>query len=274
MIFNLERWLSWDFDLPPVSEQRRIAEILSTWDRAIETVERLIANARLQKQALMMELLVGDRRLRGCSGEWRTLTLGQAAEVIVSNVDKKSVAGERPIRLCNYTDVYRTDRIEADAPFMRATATPAQIGRFGLKVGDVLITKDSETPDDIAVPSYVASDAEDLVCGYHLAIVRPNIGTDGQFLKFYFEHPHTRSFFASRANGATRFGLTVDAIESAPIRLPPLPEQRRIADAIATAEREIGRLSPIVITLQKEKSALMQQLLTGKRRVKLDARAA
>src|SRR5690606_8013416 len=103
-------------------------------------------------------------------------TLEQAASIIVSNVDKKSNASEKSVRLCNYMDVYRLDRIEADGVFMAATATDAQIRKFGLRVGDVLITKDSEAPDDIAVPSLVVSTAPDLVCGYHLAIIRPKKG--------------------------------------------------------------------------------------------------
>lgn len=256
--------------LPPMPEQRRIAEILSTWDRTIETVEALIANARAQKQALMQQLFSAQIRLPGFSEQWTTTTLDQVTKVIVSNVDKKSVASENPVRLCNYMDVYRSDRIEADMDFMTATATTDQTRKFGLRVGDVLITKDSETPEDIAIPAYVASTAPDLVCGYHLAIIRPKKGCDGQFLKYYFEHPHTRYFFATRANGATRFGLTIDAIETAPITLPDYEEQQRIAAVIAAAEQEIDRLKPIAAALREEKSALMQQLLTGKRRVKLN----
>lgn len=256
--------------LPPLSEQRRITGILSTWDRAIEMVEALAANARTQKKALMQSLLTGKKRLPGFEEEWATLTLDKAAQIIVSNVDKKSSDAERAVRLCNYMDVYRSDRIEADMNFMVATAADAQIRKFGLRAGDVLITKDSETPDDIAIPSYVASTAPDLVCGYHLAIIRPRKGTDGLFLKFYFEHPHTRHFFASRANGATRFGLTIDAIQTAPIALPSYDEQKRIGEVVGAAELEIARLHPIAEGLRQEKSALMQQLLTGKRRVKVD----
>lgn len=259
--------------LPPLAEQKRIAEIISTWDRAIETTEKLITNSEAQKKALMQQLLTGKRRLPGFSGEWQEMRLDQAAHIIVSNVDKKTDAGEQPVRLCNYMDVYRADQIANDMPFMRATATPAQIVKFGLKVGDVLITKDSETPDDIAVPSYVASTAADLVCGYHLAIIRPKKPLNGRFLKFYFDHPHTRYFFSSRANGATRFGLTVDTIETAPILLPSFAEQERISEVIGIAENKIAALRPIVDALRAEKSALMQQLLTGKRRVKVKGEA-
>ncbi len=260
--------------LPPIEEQRRIASRLETWDRSIETVEALIANARAQKQALMQQLLPQGttppkKRLPGFSGEWRETNIENVARVLVSNVDKKSVKGERPVRLCNYMDVYRSDQIVADMDFMAATATEAQIRKFGLKVGDVIITKDSETPDDIAIPTILQTTTPDLVCGYHLAILRPKDGTDGQFLKFFFEHPRTRHFFASRANGATRFGLTVGAIETAPISLPNHAEQKEIGNVILAAETEIHRLKSILTAHRQEKAALMQQLLTGKRRVKL-----
>lgn len=260
--------------IPPAGERLQITDALETWTRAIKAVEALIANAQVQKQALMQRLFTGQQRLPGFSGAWTTTTLGSVAQIIVSNVDKKSVDSERPVRLCNYMDVYRLDRIEANLDFMSATATEAQIRKFGLRVGDVLITKDSETPDDIAIPSIVGSAAPDLICGYHLAIIRPKNEVDGMFLKFYFEHPHTRQFFASRANGATRFGLTIDAIETAPITLPSFLEQQRIGQVIGAAEIEIAPFQSIMDALRREKAALMQQLLTGKRRVKLNRKEA
>jgi len=268
MIFKLEEWLKWDFDLPPARDQRRIAEILATWDRAIETVEALIANAREQKAALMQALLTGERRLPGFTAVWSAQRLSDVAEIIVSNVDKKSRPGERAVRLCNYTDVYASDRIESDHAFMPATASSAQIERFSLCVGDVVITKDSETPGDIAIPSYVASTSPDLVCGYHLAILRPRTA-DGQFLKYLLEQPVSRQYFASRANGATRFGLTVGAIEETPLIIPELDEQQAIGEVVRVAELSLHRLTSQLADLRREKAALMQQLLTGKRRVKL-----
>lgn len=254
--------------VPPLPEQQKIAEILSTWDKAIETTEALLANARTQKRALMQSLLTGTRRFPGFEGQpWREVRLQQIADIIVSNVDKKSEADELPVRLCNYTDVYKNDTIRLDMDFMQATATPAQIKKFGLKVGDVIITKDSEDPTDIAIPAYVAETSDDLVCGYHLCIIRANDRADGRFLKYCFELPHTRYFFGARANGATRFGLNVGSIETAPFRVPSVEEQRAIADAILLIEGKISHAIRQLDHLRTEKKSLMQQLLTGKRRV-------
>jgi type I restriction enzyme S subunit len=254
--------------LPPLPEQQKIAEVLGVWDRAIATTTALLANARAQKRALMQTLLTGHRRFPGFEDQpWREVRLGDETEVIVSNIDKKSDESDRPVRLCNYTDVYKNDTITRTMPFMEATATAAQIERFGLKVGDVIITKDSETPDDIAVPAYVAETADDLVCGYHLAIIRPGPMADGRYLKFLFELPHTKYYFGTRANGATRFGLKIDGIRDAMFQLPSPAEQHHIANALNDSEAEIGSHVQTLDRLRTEKKALMQQLLTGQRRV-------
>jgi type I restriction enzyme S subunit len=254
--------------LPPLPEQQKIAEVLGVWDRAIATTTALLANARAQKRALMQTLLTGHRRFPSFEAEpWHEVRLGDVTEVIVSNIDKKSAESERPVRLCNYTDVYKNDTIIRTMPFMEATATAGQIERFGLKVGDVIITKDSETPDDIAVPAYVAETADDLVCGYHLAIIRPGPMADGRYLKFLFELPHTKYYFGTRANGATRFGLTIDGIKDAVFQLPSPAEQHTIANVLNDAEAEISRHMKTLDRLRTEKKALMQQLLTGQRRV-------
>jgi type I restriction enzyme S subunit len=217
--FNVGAYNKLKVPLPPLPEQRKIAEILTTWDSAIETAQALLATARGQKRALMQSLLTGKRRFPEFEGqEWREVRLGDVTTLIVSNVDKKTKDGEAAVRLCNYTDVYKRDTIHSSQDFMEATATKAQIKKFGLKAGDVVITKDSETAEDIAMPSYVAETADDLVCGYHLAIVRPGPQVDGRFLKFYFDLPHTRYYFGTRANGAIRFGLTIDGIEGARVR--------------------------------------------------------
>src|SRR5690606_20804429 len=94
----------------------------------------------------------------GVRPEWHPLK--HLAQVSVSNIDKKSVEGELPVRLVNYTDVYYGDRLTPDLELMEATATPAQVRAFRLQPGDVAITKDSETADDIGVPAYIEGASE------------------------------------------------------------------------------------------------------------------
>lgn len=168
--------------------------------------------------------------------------LKRVANITVSNVDKKSVEGEPEVRLCNYTDVYYNDRITSDMEFMLATAKDEQVQQFSLAPGDVVITKDSETPDDIAVPAFVADCIPMLVCGYHLAFIRPKEDVDGRYLFWALAGQQSRSQLAAAATGVTRFGLRYDSIGDLLIRIPDLEEQRAIADYLDTETARIDAL--------------------------------
>ena len=248
--------------IPPVEEQRRIASVLRTWDEAIDRVRALRRAWQRRRAALMQKLLPSrDRAGSAANRQWRQVRLGQVAEVTISNVDKRTVPGERPIRLCNYTDVYANDVIRPTMNLMRATATDTEIKKCRLKAGDVLITKDSEDPNDIAVPAMVVETCTDMVCGYHLAILRPGTGIDGLFLKYVFDLPRTRSYFGARANGATRFGLTLSSIKRAVLDVPNLGLQRRIADVLWTCDVGIRNLSGYLIALTDQKKGLVADLV-------------
>uniref|UniRef100_A0A486XGQ1 Type I restriction-modification system, specificity subunit S n=1 Tax=Rheinheimera sp. BAL341 TaxID=1708203 RepID=A0A486XGQ1_9GAMM len=260
----------------PLVEQKKIAQILSTWDQAISTTEQLLANSQQQKKALMQQLLTGRKRLLDksgvrFSGEWKDIPLNKMAEVIVSPVDKKTEPNEIPVELCNYTDVYYNHQITRNITFMKATATKSEVAKYTLRQGDVIITKDSETPGDIAIPALVSEDLKGVVCGYHLAIVRPHIDClHGAFLNYLFSMQSTRYYFFTLATGATRFGLSVGGINRAHFRVPDVAEQQKIAAVLSTTDREITLLQKKLEALKQEKKALMQQLLTGKRRVKIN----
>ena len=103
---------------------------------------------------------------------WKTDRLSKYSEIIVSNVDKKTEDDEESVMLCNYMDVYKNDRITTGISFMEATATLHEIEKFTLRKDDVIATKDSENPLDIAIPSFVAEELKGVICGYHLAILR------------------------------------------------------------------------------------------------------
>ena len=259
--------------LPPIKEQRRIGDLLTAWDRAIEVVERLVQNSEAQKKAIMQQLLTGKRRLEHHKHrQWRRVRLQDIAEIVTSNVDKKSDPTQSNVRLCNYTDVYYHTHITGSIQFMEATATQSEIDKFSLRKGDVLITKDSETPDDIAVPALVDEDLSNVLCGYHLALIRARPGeADGGFLSGLFSLKHTQHYFLTRANGATRFGLTVDAIKQAQFWMPQIEEQRDIARLLRDCERNIENQRNQLMRLEQEKKGLMQVLISGRRRVRVDA---
>ncbi len=200
---------------------------------------------------------------------WASTKLCDVAEVIPSGVDKKSHADETPVRLCNYLDVYNNDIIHAGMSFSSATATEAEISRCRLFRDDVIITKDSETPDDIAKTAVVLEDLDGVLCGYHLAILRPNPQVlSGLFLGHLLRLPSLRKRLGQLANGAIRFGLTSSALNSLELALPPLPEQEAIAAVLSTWDRGIRQLTDLIAAKLRFKQGLMQQLLTGKRRFK------
>jgi type I restriction enzyme S subunit len=168
-----------------------------------------------------------------------TKCLSDVCEIISSPVNKKSNEGESQIRLCNYTDVYYNDVITNDMDFMVATASDREISKFSLQPGDVIITKDSESPDDIAVPALVGECVENLICGYHLIIVRPNVGVSGGYLNHLFNTKKVRREFFKVANGATRYGLPIGEVKNLKINLPSLEEQRKIAACLSTWDKAI-----------------------------------
>jgi len=105
---------------------------------------------------------------------WQCKRLDEVADIRFSSVDKHVYAQETPVRLCNYMDVWKNPYIHEDLDFMKGSATQQEIERFALQTGDVLLTKDSETKDEIAEPSLMREQIDGLILGYHLALLRPD----------------------------------------------------------------------------------------------------
>ena len=198
---------------------------------------------------------------------WEVKRLKTSATCWVSNVDKVPADDELPVRLCNYTDVYYHDHITPDMELMETTATADEIRRFGLRVGDVVITKDSEEWSDIAVPALVMKTAPDLVCGYHLAIIRSRPkALLGDYLLRAFQSCAVNQQFQVAASGVTRYGLPKASIGDAWIPLPDVAEQRAIA---AFLDRETGRVDRLVAKkrelierLKEKRTALISRTVT------------
>lgn len=198
---------------------------------------------------------------------WSIIRLKHIAAVRPSNVDKKTVEGQESVRLCNYVDVYKNEYITEGFDFMQASATASQVATFTLKAGDVIVTKDSETWMDIAVPAHITADLPGVLCGYHLALVRPQAERiTSEYLFRSFAASGVLDQFRVAANGITRFGLGTSAISDSVFPLPPVDEQQSITvflkkktgkiDAlIAKKERLIG-------LLQEKRTALISHAVT------------
>ena len=178
---------------------------------------------------------------------------------VVSNVDKVPAENEISVRLCNYTDVYNNEFITLHLDFMESTATADEIAKFGLLVDDVVITKDSESWDDIGIPALVRETAKDLVCGYHLAVLRPNKGVlEGAFLLRCLQAKPVRVQLELAANGVTRFGIPKFAIGAMMLPVPPLAQQCAIARYL---DVETARLNGLIAAKER-----MLGLMVEKRR--------
>ena len=197
---------------------------------------------------------------------WEMRRLRTVAEMRVSNVDKHTREGEYPVRLCNYVDAYKNYRITQAMPFMSATASRDEIERFRLVRGNVLITKDSEAWDDIGVPSLVVQSADDLLSGYHLALLRPFTEILGPYLARALQSKAVAYQFHVRANGVTRYGLTHTGIQSVQIPLPPLDEQQAIVRYLDHVDKHIrlyiAAKRKLIALLEEEKQAIANQAVT------------
>ena len=194
---------------------------------------------------------------------WRVVRLGDVADVAFSGVDKKIVDGEEPVQLCNYTDVFYNRRISPGMDLMAATASSRERDRYSLRKGDVLFTKDSETPDEIGIPAHVTEDMPNVLCGYHLGLARPRCGVvEGAYLTSALQSRESRRQFARVANGVTRFGLTLGATFALPILLPPLWEQQAIAGVLDAIDEAIEQTEAVIAATERLRDSLLHELLT------------
>ena len=169
--------------------------------------------------------------------------LGDIATVEISGVDKKTKDGDQEIRLCNLVDVYYNWAITTAQHdgFMFATARPNEISKFQLKKGQVALTKDSETRDDIGVPTYIADDFDDVILGYHCALITPNKDIlDGRYLNALLHTDYAKKYFACNASGSgQRYALSVEALNSFPVPMIPLRNQERIGEIFSALDKKI-----------------------------------
>ncbi|MBA4391007.1 MAG: restriction endonuclease subunit S [Syntrophus sp. (in: bacteria)] len=195
--------------------------------------------------------------------EWKEESLKKVVDIRVSNVDKKIHPNKSLVKLCNYMDAYSNNYITSQIPFTIGSADVNEIQRFGLKIDDVIITKDSETPEDIAVSSVVMEELDNVVCGYHLAILRPDKNElYGNFLMLKLKEPELKHYFCSVANGSTRYGLTIGNIEKAKIKYPSLSEQRQISRIVRTCDAVIEKTQAAIGKYKAIKQGMLHDLFT------------
>ena len=232
--------------VPPLPEQRKIAQILSTWDRGIATTEKLIDASKQQKKALMQQLLTGKKRLvdpetgKAFEGEWEEVKLGEILKIGSGKDYKHLEQGNVP--------VYGT-------------------GGYMLSVSDYLYDGDS-----VCIGRKGTIDKPMLLSGKFwtvdtLFFTHSFNQTTPQFIYQYFLTINWKKY--SEASGVP--SLSKSIIEKISIKIPILEEQQKIASVLTAADKEIDLLKAKLAHFKQEKKALMQQLLTGKRRVSLSS---
>ncbi len=249
---------------PTVKHQQAIADYLDVETARIDALitkkQKSIELLDLRTESLLASLL--EPLIR----EWGEVPLKAIAHLEVSNIDKKSYEGQQAVFLCNYTDVYYHRSITRELDFMAATADTGQIKRLTLRRNDVLITKDSETADDIAVPAWVAEDLPDVVLGYHLALLRPK-NYNGRFLYWAVVSRRCRDAFSLSASGVTRVGLRRDQMSRVPVPAVPLHLQKAVVsqmdNSVRSQDQVVKALRKQIELLRERRQALITAAVTG-----------
>ena len=191
--------------------------------------------------------------------------LDEICNITISSVDKKNRPNEKSVKLCNFTDVYYNWVIYPNTTksFMKATTSEKNISLFSLKQGDVCITKDSETRNDIGMATYIAEKIENVVLGYHCALIRPKIGLNGAYLSLYLRSYLGRKYFENQASGSgQRYTLAKESIGAIKIRVPNFSFQNAIADLFLNIDKKISINKLINDNLQQQLKLLYDHWFT------------
>ena len=273
--------------VPPLPEQKKIAQILSTWDRAISTTEQLLANSQQQKKALMQQLLTGKKRLldnnriksRVSKTPYATLP-SDWGEISMEEVSSFITKGATPT-------TYGFDWQDTGIPFLRSEC----VGEDGFKesglaficdeaheamkrskvfTGDLLITITGNVGRVCKLPEHIC----EANINQHIAKITLNpqqVNTD--FIYHCLRDIKYRNYFERITTGQAYPQISLVQVRDVLIPLPSREEQQKIANVLSTADQQITTLQQKLAALKQEKRALMQQLLTGKRRVKVEVAA-
>lgn len=273
--------------IPPLPEQKKIAQILSTWDQAISTTEQLLANSQQQKKALMQQLLTGKKRLLDKNG------VRFSGEVCPSKTPYQILPGDwSEARLSEKSSfitkgatptTYGYEWQDSGIPFIRSEC----VGENGFKKsglaficdmahqlmsrskvfsGDILITITGNVGRVCKLPNNIP----EANINQHIAKITLNKDTVSPDFVFHcLQDRKYRCYFEKITTGQAYPQISLVQVRDAVIPLPSLYEQQKIASVLTAADEEIATLQRKLDCLKQEKKALMQQLLTGKRRVKI-----
>ena len=235
-------------NVPPLPEQQKIAKILTTWDKAINATERLIDNSKQQKKALMQQLLTGKKRLlddngKPFEGEWEEVELGDISNITTGSSNRVDSSLD-----AEYAFFDRSLDVRRSSIYLFDSEAVIVAGE-----GQEFVPKHFIGKFDLHQRTYAIMDFKNAI---------------GKFLYYYITF--NRHYFLAQAVGSTVKSLRLPMFVKMPIKLPSVEEQQKIAAVLTNADKEIELLEQQLADLQQEKKALMQVLLTGKKRVVVD----
>ena len=257
--------------VPPLPEQQKIAEVLSTWDKAIEKQSQLIEKLELRKKALMQQLLTGKKRLPGFNIPWKKIKLGEMGNTYNGLSGKNKDDFEQGnAKFIPYINVFSNEKIDVNN--LQCVKINPEDQQNMVKYGDIFFTVSSETPDEVGMASVLLEHLDNTYLnsfcfGYRLK----DFSTLSPFFAAYlFRTEHFRHYMNILAQGSTRFNLSKKEVMKLRINIPVIKEQITIYKVLNTADRELEFAQQKLDILRQQKVGLMQQLLTGKKRVKYE----
>lgn len=255
--------------VPPLAEQRKITEILGVWDEVIEKQSRLIERLELRKRGLMQRLLSGRTRLPGFTSPWQKVKLGEIGKTYNGLTSKsKEDFEEGNAKFIPYINVFSNEMV--DTKKLGVVNVNESEKQNMVKYGDIFFTVSSETPDEVGMASVLLEDIgntylNSFCFGYRLnnfEVLNPI------FASYILRGDRFRNYMMVLAQGSS-FNISKNEVMRLRIELPSLPEQKAIAEVLTTADDEIATYRKKLDALRLQKRGLMQQLLTGKTRVKI-----
>jgi type I restriction enzyme, S subunit len=274
--------------VPPLDEQKTISRYLdqkiSQIDSLIEKTQKKISLLDEQRTSLINHYVTkgldpnvelkesGVEWIGQIPKHWIVKRLKYVSSVELSSVDRHEHDDEKRVKICHYPDVYRNEYIDSTTLLPEGSCSDSEYEKFSLLKGDILLTKDSETPEDIGIPTLVLESLKDTVCGYHLAIIRmTSSDVCPEYIYRYIESENVKNYFYVSSSGITRFGLGKGSIENLWVLIPPNEEQIKVSNKISSLSLRTKKLSERLqnrIGLLKEyRQSLISSVVTGKIRV-------
>lgn len=273
-----EKFVLMPLPLPPKEEQRRIGKALQDADDLIATLECLIAKKQAIKQGMMQQLLTGRTRLPGFTEAWSDIRLGNHVSYVKTvALSRAQLDTKSPIKYLHYGDIHTRSSILLDAAIedmpranMNLAARAGQLRR-----GDLVFADASEDPAGVGKSIEIADTPDTgVVPGLHTIAARFDKSVLADGFKAYLQFiPSFRDQLLRLAAGTKVLATTRSYISSITLTLPAVSEQEAIAEVLHDAEREIEALRVRLSKAQDMKTGMMQQLLTGRVRLPVEASA-